>query len=99
MWVIFAPLIRIRIPDPDPLNRLNPDPIRIRIRNPGLRETDHWIEHLEAGDGIPLRRTRAKMLDLMRRHGEGRQETHEELVHWFPVGILSRERYPSRWGM
>jgi hypothetical protein len=39
------------------------------------------------------------MLELMRRHGEGRQETHEELVHWFPVGILSRERYPSRWGM
>jgi hypothetical protein len=26
---------RIRIPDPDPLTRLNPDPIRIRIRNPG----------------------------------------------------------------
>ncbi len=28
MWVIFALL------DPDPLTRLNPDPIRIRIRNP-----------------------------------------------------------------
>jgi hypothetical protein len=30
--------IRIRIPntDPDPLARLNTDPIRIRIRNPGL---------------------------------------------------------------
>jgi hypothetical protein len=27
--------IRIRIPNPDPLTRLNPDPIRmIRIRNP-----------------------------------------------------------------
>ncbi len=26
--------IRILIPDPDPLTRLNPDPIRIRIRNP-----------------------------------------------------------------
>jgi hypothetical protein len=26
--------IRIRIPDPDPLTRLHPDPIRIRIRNP-----------------------------------------------------------------
>ncbi len=28
LWVIFALL------DPDPLTRLNPDPIRIRIRNP-----------------------------------------------------------------
>ncbi len=28
--------IRIRIPDPDPLARLNPDPIRIRIRNPAI---------------------------------------------------------------
>jgi hypothetical protein len=27
--------IRIRIPGPDPLARLNPDPFRIRIRNPG----------------------------------------------------------------
>jgi hypothetical protein len=24
------------IPDPDPLTRLNPDPIGIRIRNPGF---------------------------------------------------------------
>jgi hypothetical protein len=31
LWVIFALLIRI----PDPLTRLNPDPIR--IRNPGFR--------------------------------------------------------------
>jgi hypothetical protein len=31
LWVIFALLD----PDPDPLTRLNPDPIRIRIRNPG----------------------------------------------------------------
>ena len=30
MWVIFALLD----PDPDPLTRLNPDPIRIRILNP-----------------------------------------------------------------
>jgi hypothetical protein len=30
LWVIFALLD----PDPDPLTRLNPDPIRIRIRNP-----------------------------------------------------------------
>ncbi len=28
--------IRIRIPDPDQLTRLNPDPIGIRIRNPGM---------------------------------------------------------------
>jgi hypothetical protein len=31
LWVIFALL------DPDPLARLNPDPIRIRIRNPGSK--------------------------------------------------------------
>ncbi len=31
LWVIFALLD----PDPDPLTRLNPDPIGIRIRNPG----------------------------------------------------------------
>jgi hypothetical protein len=30
LWVIFALL------DPDPLTRLNLDPIRIRIRNPGI---------------------------------------------------------------
>ncbi len=30
LWVIFALLD----PNPDPLTRLNPDPIRIRIRNP-----------------------------------------------------------------
>ncbi len=30
LWVIFALLD----PDPGPLTRLNPDPIRIRIRNP-----------------------------------------------------------------
>ncbi len=37
LWVIFALLY----PDPDPLTRLNPDPIRIRIRilNPGLKGT------------------------------------------------------------
>jgi hypothetical protein len=29
LWVIFALL------DPDPLTRLNPDPVWIRIRNPG----------------------------------------------------------------
>jgi hypothetical protein len=39
LWVIFAlldpdPDPGFRIPDPDPLARLNPDPIRIRIRNP-----------------------------------------------------------------
>jgi hypothetical protein len=33
LWVIFALLN----PDPDPLARLNTDPIRIRIRNPGSR--------------------------------------------------------------
>jgi hypothetical protein len=33
LWVIFALLN----PDPDPLTRLNPDPIRIRIRNPVLK--------------------------------------------------------------
>jgi hypothetical protein len=34
LWVIFA------LPDqnPDPLTRLNPDPIRNRIRNPGDRQ-------------------------------------------------------------
>jgi hypothetical protein len=31
LWVIFAIL------DPDPLTRLNPDPIRIRIRNPASK--------------------------------------------------------------
>jgi hypothetical protein len=31
-WVIFALLD----PDPDPLPRLNPDPVMIRIRNPGM---------------------------------------------------------------
>jgi hypothetical protein len=31
LWVIFALL------DPDPLTRLNPDPIRIRIRNPAAK--------------------------------------------------------------
>jgi hypothetical protein len=31
LWVIFALL------DPDPLTRLNPDPIRIRIRNPARK--------------------------------------------------------------
>ncbi len=33
--------IRIRIPisDPDPLSRLNPDPIQIRIRKPWLQVT------------------------------------------------------------
>ncbi len=30
LWIIFA------VPDPDPLTRLNPDPIRIRIRNPAF---------------------------------------------------------------
>ncbi len=30
----LPPWIRIRTPDPDPLTRLNPDPIRFRIRNP-----------------------------------------------------------------
>ena len=34
MWVIFALL------DPDPLTRLNPDPIRIRIRNPAPKNID-----------------------------------------------------------
>jgi hypothetical protein len=33
LWVIFALLD----PDPDPLARLNPDPIRIRIRNPAQK--------------------------------------------------------------
>jgi hypothetical protein len=33
LWVIFA-LLDLD-PDPDPLTRLNPDPIGIRIRNPG----------------------------------------------------------------
>ncbi len=33
MWVIFALL------DPDPMTRLNPDPIRIRIRNPAPNPT------------------------------------------------------------
>jgi len=32
LWVIFALLD----PDPDPQTRLNTDPIRIRIHNPGL---------------------------------------------------------------
>jgi hypothetical protein len=31
LWVIFALL------DPDPLTRLNPDPIEIRIRNPAIK--------------------------------------------------------------
>ncbi len=50
LWVISPSWIRIRIPntdpDLDPLTRLNPDPIgiRIRIRNPG------WYTHMcEAG--------------------------------------------------
>ncbi len=34
LWVIFALLD----PDPDPLTRLNPDPVRIRIRNPACGE-------------------------------------------------------------
>ncbi len=36
-WSFLPSWIRIRIPntDPDPLARLNTDPIRIRIRNPG----------------------------------------------------------------
>ncbi len=33
LWVIFALLD----PDPDPLTRLNPDPIGIRIRNPAFK--------------------------------------------------------------
>jgi hypothetical protein len=50
LWVISLSWIRIRIlntdPDLDPLTRLNPDPIGIRIwiRNPG------WYTHMcEAG--------------------------------------------------
>jgi hypothetical protein len=39
--------IRIRIPNPDPLNWLNSDPLRIRIRNTGIVNTFHpcclWI--------------------------------------------------------
>ncbi len=35
--------IRIRIPNPDPLTRLNPDPIRIRIRNPDFFGTNHTL--------------------------------------------------------
>jgi hypothetical protein len=38
LWVIFAPWIRIRIPNPDPLTRLNPDPIRICIRKPAFQQ-------------------------------------------------------------
>jgi hypothetical protein len=35
LWVIFGLLVRI--PDPDPLTRLNPDAIRFRIRNTVLK--------------------------------------------------------------
>ena len=44
LWVIFALL------DPDPLTRLNPDPIRIRIRNP----VTNWplYAHLMCGDWL-----------------------------------------------
>jgi hypothetical protein len=35
LWVIFAILDSDPDSDPDPLTRLNPDPIGIRIRNPG----------------------------------------------------------------
>ncbi len=35
LWVIFALLDPDPNTDPDPLTRLNPDPVRIRICNPG----------------------------------------------------------------
>jgi hypothetical protein len=35
LWVIFALL------DPDLLTRLNPDPIRMRIRHPAARHTQN----------------------------------------------------------
>jgi hypothetical protein len=38
LWVIFALLD----PDPDRLTRLNPDPIQIRIRNPGHTRWKDW---------------------------------------------------------
>ncbi len=47
--------IRIRItnPDPDPLTRFNPDPIRIRIRKP-VWNTDQYIcFSLQDKEGIP----------------------------------------------
>ncbi len=48
-WVIFALL------DPDPLTRLNPDliriRIRIRIRNPALKDSESWPQQNRQSDG------------------------------------------------
>ena len=51
MWVIFALLD----PDPDPLTRLNPDPIR--IRNPAFSSTlfKRLVSSAVAAKGWPVR--------------------------------------------
>jgi hypothetical protein len=50
LWVIFAPL------DPDPLTRLNPDPIRIqiRIRNPAFQQLTSATFLLSTSTQLPL---------------------------------------------
>ncbi len=58
MWVIFA-LLDL---DPDPLARLNTDPIRIRIRNPG-RNTN-TAANTEAEISGKLQKPKQKYLDL-----------------------------------
>ncbi len=49
----FLPFwIRIRIPNPDPLTRLNPDPVRIRIRNPAVSWSADWPRGRRGGLGV-----------------------------------------------
>ncbi len=79
MWVIFALLD----PDPYPLARLDPDPIRIRIRNP---EMDSFLRFLR------LRLMRKDGWPAMCIHGDKQQKERD----WVLGEFRSSAKYKLR---